>query len=164
MENVLKNNIVLNVSIFIFINVFLIDYYLPLMLCFHILKINEYEHLNTLFFIYIFIVTINRLYLLPLYFNFLFKNTKNQEIKFFIQDLKLSLRKKVILLFCAFLISPILGVIFDIILSSNYSLASISGSFKLGFLFAPFVGLYQAYLILYLYWWLEKIFYFKINK
>ena len=60
--------------------------------------------------------------------------------------------------------SPVLGVIIDIILSSNYSLASIVGSFKLGFLFAPFWGLYQAYLILYLYWWLEKIFYFKINK
>ncbi len=73
MENALKNDIVFNIFIFIFINVFLIDYYLPLMLCFHILQINEYENIfNTLFFIYIFIMTINSLFFLPLYFNLLF--------------------------------------------------------------------------------------------
>ena len=157
MENIFKKSIIFNILIFILINIFLLDYYLPMMLYFHI-PTKKYETLlNNFSLIYICFVTINRLFLLPMYFKFLFKNTKRQEIKFFVQELKLSLGKKLFLLVSTFLVSPILAVIIDVILNHNYSTNSLIGSFHLGLIFAPYIGLYQAYLILFLYWWIEDI-------
>lgn len=164
MENILIKSKKFNLCFFVFINVFLLDYYLPIMLLFRISEYKNEEILHIFSLIYILIVTINRLYLLPFYFCFLLKYTKSQEIKFFIQKLKLSLFRKIILLFSAFFVSPILGVFFDIILNNNYCLMSLKGSFKLGLILTPYIGLYQPYLILFLYWWLENYFKKKNNK
>ena len=157
MENIFKKSIIFNIFIFILINIFLLDYYLPMMLYFHI-PTKKYEALlNNFSLVYICLVTINRLYLLPMYFKFLLNNTKKQEIKFFIQELKLSLSKKIFLLILTFFVSSVLAVIIDVILNHNYGINSLIGSFKLGLIFAPYIGLYQPYLILFLYWWIEDI-------
>ena len=155
MANIFKKSMVLNILIFISINIFLLDYYLPIMLYFHIPTKKYEELLNNFSLVYICFVTINRLYLLPIYFKFLLKNTKRQEIKFFIQELKLSFCKKMYLLIFTFFVSPILTIIIDAILNHNYSMNSLIGSFKSGLIFAPYIGLYQPYLILFFYWWLE---------
>lgn len=155
MENALKKSKFINLFIFIFINVFFLDYYLPVMLLFHISEDKSKEISQIFALLYILFVTINRLYLLPVYFKFLLKYIKNQEIKFFIHNLKLTLSYKIILLVITFFVSPILGTIFDFIL--NHDIDCLIGSFKLGLIFSPWLGLYQAYIILYLYWFVEDI-------
>ena len=158
LKNMLKNNILLNILIFVLLNIFFIDYYLPFMLLFHIPKQKQYaEFLNIFAIFYVFFTTINRLYLLPIYFKSLLKYTKCQEIKFLIQDIKESLHKKLVVLLITFIIPPFWGALANSILNCNYSITGFVGSLQLGIIFAPFIGLYQAYLILFIYWWLEDI-------
>ena len=157
MQRIFSNKIIF-MFLFIFINLFLLDLYLPIMLFFHIPQDKVAEViLSNLSFCYFCIVFINRIYLLPLYLNLWEKYTLHYDIKLFIYKLKYSLKMKLSFLLVSFFISPILCVIYDFIISYSHAQKYWVGTFELSLLFAPLLGLYQVYIIMYFYWWFEKI-------
>ena len=88
MQSIFSNKIIF-IFLFILINLFLLDLYLPIMLIFHIPQNKELETLLENFsFCYLGIVFINRLYLLPLFLNLYNKYTSHNDIKLFIYKLK----------------------------------------------------------------------------
>ena len=140
--------------IFLLINIFCVDLYIPLIMNFHITNNTLFQNFSICYCIVNFV---NRFYLLPFCLLLIFKYTHSNETKKFIYCFKNNTKYQIYILILSFAISPIIGTIFSALLTQNFSYSSIIGSFQLSFIFNPFIGLYQAYLIMYFYWFIYKI-------
>ena len=155
MVKILKSDIVL-FFIFIFVNLFLIDIQ-PVFL----LEAYSYEKtgsVNKLLDIFAWIVLLNRFYLLPLYLYIMSKYSQNIKVKEIIKTFYNSNKIKTFALLVIFVLSICWGVVFSTILYRDFSIFSFKNLIMTATIFAPIIGLYQAYLIMYFYWWINKKF------
>jgi len=135
--------------IFLLINIFFVDLYIPLIMSFHITDNILFQKLSSLYCIF---NIINRFYLLPLCLLLINKYTKSTDTKKHIFCLRNNTKQKILALLLSFILSPIIGTTFHSLLNQEFNFNSIVGSLQLSFIFNPFIGLYQAYLIMYIYW------------
>ena len=104
---------------------------------------------------YFYVVFFNKLLVLPVCFNIFYKYAKDKKIKRVLEDFRNSLRLKLSFLFIIFLLMPLIISLFSIIHSHGYSFYEIYAE---NLYLNTFLGAYQAYIVLYLYWWIKDIF------
>jgi len=104
---------------------------------------------------YVFFVTVNKFYLLPLMCYFSVKYWHQQKIANFFLKWKSSLKRQILYLGIIFILMPILYTFLSLSKLEKYSLYEL---FKTYFVLNVRIGLYQAYLILYFYWFIEYVF------
>lgn len=155
MLKILKSDIAL-LFLFIFVNLFLIDLH-------PVFFLEEYSYkktdgVNKLLDIFAWTVSLNRFYLLPLFIYIMSKYSQNTKVKEIIKTFYNSNKIKTLVLLAVVGLSICWGSVFHMILYRDFSIVSFKNSINTAIVLAPIIGLYQAYLIMYFYWWINKKF------
>ena len=146
--------------IFFLVNIFFLDEIFALLFMICVLGNEKLMAIKTLIALpYCIFVIANKFYLLPLICYISIKYIKQEEIVDFFIKWKSSFKIQILYLIIAFVSMPILYTILSLDDLGKYSIYEL---FKTYFVLNIQMGLYQAYLILYFYWFIEYI--FKSNK
>lgn len=114
--------------------------------------------------LYVIFVFFSKFYLLPLVYLILCKYVTNPSIRQFLHNIRYKWLYKISLLFLSLIVTIIWGTLLLEKLSDGpHTLEYIIGSGQLVCLVTPFVGGYQALLILYLYWFIYDVVFEKIG-
>ena len=124
---------------------------------------NQILHYYEWFFI-LTILIINKFYLLPLVYLILCKYVTNPSIRQFLHNIRYKWLYKISLLILSLIVTIIWGTLLLEKLSDEpHTLEYIIGGGQLVCLVTPFIGGYQALLILYLYWFIYDVVFEKIG-
>ena len=146
--------------IFFLINIFLLDQLCALFFMISVIHNDKLMAIKTILTLpYMCFVIVNKFYLLPLICYFIINYSHQQNIVKFFLKWKSSLKRQILYLGIIFIVMPILYTLLSFSKLEKYSLYEL---FKTYFDLNLKMGLYQAYLILYFYWFIECI--FETNK
>jgi len=142
--------------IFILINILLLDQISALFIMISVIHNVKLMAIKTILALpYMCFVIVNKFYLLPLICYFTINYSHQQTIVKFFLKWKSSLKRQILYSGIIFLVMPILYTLLSLSKLEKYSLYEL---FKTYFDLNLKMGLYQAYLILYFYWFIEYIF------
>ena len=168
MGNIINNKIKL-IILFIFINLFLLDGCIALMVLISTIYNTNLIELKTLLaFPYLCFVNLNKLYLLPILIVFTRKNIKTEQIQYIMDKFRNSVYVQLIILFLVFITTPFVLTVINIFIQKTIDFDTISDVFLIFFKLNIKLGSYQAYIIMYLYWliayFFQRIIIFKQYK
>lgn len=142
--------------IFFLINILLLDQISALFFMISVIHNVKLMAIKTILALpYMCFVIVNKFYLLPLICYFTINYSHQQNIVKFFLKWKSSLKRQILYLGIIFIVMPILYTLLSLSKLEKYSLYEL---FKTYFDLNLKMGLYQAYLILYFYWFIEYIF------
>ena len=154
MENVLKNNIK-EFLVFLLFNFLLLDNTVALYFLISVFSNPILMSIKELIaFPYFCFVIVNKIFLLPIFYNVYHNTVKTESLRKILHDFRYSWRLKISFLLIIFIIMPLIISLVLVLSPDGYSFEEI---FIENFRFNIILGAYQAYLILFLYWWIEDI-------
>ena len=142
--------------IFFLINILLLDQISALFFMISVIDNDNLMAIKTIIALpYMCFVIVNKFYLLPLICHFSIKYSHQQEIVNFILNWKASKKRQLFYILIILIIMPILYTLLSL---SKLEKDSLYELFRTSFGLNMQMGLYQAYLILYFYWFIEYLF------
>ena len=164
MKKIINNKYFLSIFVLL-LYLFLIDncYILYYVFAFPDEIENQILHYYEWYFI-LTILVINKFYLLPLVYLILCKYVTNPSIHQFLHNIRYKWLYKIGILILSLIITIVWGtLLLEKLLHEPYTLENIIGGGQLVCLATPFIGGYQALLILYLYWFIYDVVFEKIG-
>lgn len=114
--------------------------------------------------LYVIFIFFSKFYLLPLIYLILCKYVTNPSIHQFLHNIRYKWLYKIGILILSLIITIVWGtLLLEKLLHEPYTLENIIGGGQLVCLATPFIGGYQALLILYLYWFIYDVVFEKIG-
>ena len=154
MENVLKNNIK-EFSVFLLFNFLLLDNTVALHFLISVFSNSILMSIKDLIaFPYFCFVIVNKIFLLPIFYNVYCNAVKTESLRKILDDFRYSWRLKISFLLIIFMLMPLIISLVLLLNPDEYSFEEI---FIENFHFNIILGAYQAYIVLYIYWWIEDI-------